>query len=53
MDHGSWLHHDNLANPCRYAYGTSIPVEVLNDPDMKIVWDQTNIIIWAYVTHHN
>ncbi|KAK2595981.1 hypothetical protein N8I77_013493 [Diaporthe amygdali] len=30
-----------------YAYGTSIPVNVLNDPDMKVLWDQTNIIIWA------
>lgn len=38
---------NSLADVFRYAYGTSIPVEVLNDPDMKVVWDQTNIIVWA------
>lgn len=44
---GSWPHHHRLADAYRYAYGTSIPVDVLNDPDMKVLWDQTNIIIWA------
>lgn len=38
---------NRLTDGFRYAYGTSIPVEVLSDPDMKVVWDQTNIIVWA------
>lgn len=47
MISGPGPHHFRLADARRYAYGTTIPVEVLNDPDMKVLWDQTNIIIWA------
>ncbi|KAF4808338.1 Presilphiperfolan-8-beta-ol synthase [Colletotrichum siamense] len=30
-----------------YAYRVSLPIKVLTDPYMKVVWDKTNIIIWA------
>ncbi|KAF4923082.1 Presilphiperfolan-8-beta-ol synthase [Colletotrichum viniferum] len=30
-----------------YAYRVSLPIKVLTDTYMKVVWDKTNIIIWA------
>ncbi|KAF4831147.1 Pristinol synthase [Colletotrichum tropicale] len=30
-----------------YAYRVSLPIKVLTDLYMKVVWDKTNIIIWA------
>ncbi|KAF5516045.1 Presilphiperfolan-8-beta-ol synthase [Colletotrichum siamense] len=30
-----------------YAYRVSLPIKLLTDPYMKVVWDKTNIIIWA------
>ncbi|KAF3804594.1 hypothetical protein GCG54_00012081 [Colletotrichum gloeosporioides] len=30
-----------------YAYRVPLPIKMLADPYMKVIWDKTNIIIWA------
>jgi hypothetical protein len=35
---------------CRYAQNLApLPANVMSDVDMRILWDETNIIVWACV----
>ncbi|KAF2733669.1 terpenoid synthase [Polyplosphaeria fusca] len=36
-----------------YAQGLApLPDRVMRDPDMRTLWDETNIIVWAWVSFH-
>ena len=39
-----------LLTPYRYCFGMEIPVNVMRDEDMKVVWKETNNIISVYVS---